>query len=65
MPVGAVAPIRIGTDFDEGHATAIQTIQLVDRDGTESWYDLSGRRLNGAPTTKGVYINNGKKLIIR
>lgn len=29
------------------------------------WYDLRGRKLNGAPTTKGVYINNGKKLIIR
>lgn len=31
----------------------------------DKWYDLSGRKLNGAPTTKGVYINNGKKLIIR
>ena len=30
-----------------------------------SWYDLRGRKLNGAPTTKGVYINNGKKLVIR
>ena len=29
------------------------------------WYDLSGRRLNTAPTAKGVYINGGKKYIIK
>jgi hypothetical protein len=26
------------------------------------WYDLQGRRLNGEPTKKGVYISNGKKV---
>ena len=31
----------------------------------DSWYDLSGRRLNGKPTAKGVYINGGKKYIIK
>ena len=29
-----------------------------------AWYTLDGRRLNGKPTTKGIYINNGKKIII-
>ena len=28
------------------------------------WYDLSGRRLQGKPTKSGVYINNGKKVVI-
>ena len=27
----------------------------------EKWYDLNGRRLNGKPIKKGVYIMNGKK----
>jgi len=27
------------------------------------WYDLSGRRLNAAPTAKGIYIVNGKKVL--
>ena len=27
------------------------------------WYDLQGRRLDGQPTTKGLYIRNGKKVI--
>jgi rhamnogalacturonan endolyase len=30
-----------------------------------AWYTLDGRRLSGKPTTKGVYIQNGKKFIIR
>ena len=31
----------------------------------ESWYTLEGRRLNGKPQAKGIYINNGKKKIVR
>ena len=31
----------------------------------DAWYDLQGRRLSGKPTTKGVYIHNGKKMIVR
>ena len=34
-------------------------------EGSEYWYDLSGRRLSGKPTQKGVYINNGKKVVIK
>ena len=30
-----------------------------------AWYDLQGRRLSGKPTTKGVYIHGGKKLVVR
>ncbi len=29
------------------------------------WYTLNGRRLSGKPTTKGLYIKNGKKIIIK
>ena len=32
---------------------------------SDVWYDLSGRRLNNAPTAKGIYIFNGKMMIIR
>ena len=28
----------------------------------EGWHDLSGRRLAGQPTAKGIYIHNGKKV---
>ena len=29
------------------------------------YYDLNGRKLNAAPTQKGVYILNGKKVVVR
>jgi hypothetical protein len=30
-----------------------------------NWYDLNGRRLSVAPTMKGVYIQNGRKVVIK
>ena len=29
------------------------------------WYDLSGRKLDGKPTKAGLYIVNGKKVMIK
>ena len=41
-------------------------INDVERDADEGdWYDMSGRKLNGRPTKKGVYIQNNKKIVIR
>ena len=51
---------------NDGEATAIApVIRTIDRDGTERWFDLSGRQLEGKPTQKGVYINKGKKAVIK
>ena len=33
--------------------------------GEGSWYDLQGRRLSGKPTVHGIYINNGKRVVIK
>ena len=33
--------------------------------GSREWYDLQGRRLNGYPSKKGVYIHNSKKTVIK
>jgi len=29
------------------------------------WYDLQGRKLDGKPTAKGIYVNNGRKVVIK
>jgi hypothetical protein len=29
---------------------------------SDVWFDLSGLKLSGKPTTKGIYINKGKKV---
>lgn len=52
-----------GSEVDDG--TGINNIHTTDLDGTERWYDLNGRIINGAPSKKGVYIRQGKKIVIR
>jgi uncharacterized repeat protein (TIGR02543 family) len=32
---------------------------------SEAWYTLDGVRLSGKPSKKGLYINNGKKVVIK
>ena len=51
----------------EDDTTAIYSASLNDNGGmiNEKWYDLQGRRYDTQPTRKGIYIHNGKKLIIR
>ncbi len=31
----------------------------------DGWYEMSGRMLDGKPTKKGLYINNGRKVVIK
>ena len=31
----------------------------------EGWYMMDGRKLSGKPTAKGIYMNNGHKVIIK
>ena len=33
--------------------------------GSDVWYTIDGRKLDGKPTQRGIYINNGKKTIIK
>ena len=45
----------------EGSGSAIQPIvRTIDSNGTERYFDMNGRLLNGKPQ-KGIYIHNGKK----
>lgn len=37
--------------------------QMINEKG--GWYTLDGRRLDGQPTAKGIYICNGKKFIMK
>ena len=50
-----------GDDTTDISATLNDKGQMIN----DKWYDLSGRRLNGKPTAKGVYINNGKKYVVK
>ncbi len=58
----ATAAPELGSSFD-GNTTGIENIRTVDRDGTERWYDLNGRRI--ATPAKGINILNGKKVVVK
>ena len=49
-------------NFNDGSA-GMQIVRSTDnKDG--AWYTLDGRKLNGTPQKKGIYINNNKKVIV-
>ncbi len=45
--------------------TAIMEIIQPAANGTGDWYSLDGRKLSSKPTQKGIYIQNGKKIVIK
>ena len=52
----------------DGEVTGIGEIDTKTGEMTfdsEAWYTLNGVRLSGKPTKKGLYINNGKKVVIK
>ena len=52
-------PLILGND-----ATGIISVSNG-QSSTDDWYTIDGRRLQNRPAHKGVYINNGKKTVIK
>ena len=54
-------------DFGDGDVeqTGIISITADQRSTDGATYTLDGRKLNGKPTAKGVYIQNGRKVVIK
>lgn len=66
LELGASAPtnapryiITIGAN-----TTRIDTIGTATIEGDDAWYTLSGTRV-AKPTQKGIYIHNGKKILVK
>ena len=47
----------------ESEPSAIETVATDKQDNT--WYNLQGVKFNGMPSVPGIYINNGKKVVIK
>ena len=62
---GSEAPIIYIEDPETG-TTGIMEMDVEKKAlSTEGWYTVSGVKLQGAPTQKGVYIKDDKKVIIK
>ena len=62
------ATITVRLVSRNGETTAIGTLDTTTGEvsfDSEAWYTLDGVKMNGKPTKKGIYINNGKKVAIK
>ena len=51
--------------FDEPTGLSEELRVKSEEFATATWYDLNGRKLNGMPTKKGIYIMNGRKVVVK
>ncbi|MBR1505819.1 MAG: hypothetical protein IJ614_06900 [Prevotella sp.] len=65
VPVSASAPSFLDFDFEDNNTTGINKVQDsgLKVQGSDTYYNLAGQRV--AQPTKGLYIVNGKKVIIK
>ena len=55
-------------DFGEGMTTSLSEESRVNSEEfatAEGWYTIDGRKLDGKPTKKGLYIHGGRKTVVR
>lgn len=53
-------------DIYNGIATEIdQVTSYKTQEASAEWYNLNGQKLNGKPTAGGLYIVNGKKVLVK
>ena len=52
--------------FDGEETTGILEVSAnYNAETDEAWYSLDGVRLSGKPTQRGMYINKGKKILVK
>ncbi len=61
----ASIPFRRSIGGEGEGTTSIDNVNVNLNDNEATWYDLNGRRLQGKPSQKGVYIKNGRKVVIK
>ena len=62
------ANAKLSLSFDDDETTDIETMSDVRGKMSDVWYDLSGRKIvnpSNGQMPKGIYIQNGKKYVVR
>ena len=57
--------VVIDDTIDEPSAIPETEASLTSHPSHPGWYSLDGRSLNGQPTARGIYIKNGRKVVIQ
>ena len=61
--ISVAAPARL--HIIGGEETAIDRTRTDSAAGDGQWFSLDGRRIDGKPSRKGIYINGGRKVVIK
>ena len=61
----ASIPFRRSIGGEGEGTTGVDNVNANLNDNEATWYDLNGRKLNGKPAQKGIYIKNGKKIVVK
>ena len=51
--------------ISKGDDTGIENIEYTIDSQSGAWYTLDGRRLSSKPTKKGLYLQSGKKIVVK
>ena len=56
----------ISVVFDDDSTTGIKAVNREERivNSDDAWFDLQGRKIQ-EPTQRGLYIHNGKKIVVK
>jgi hypothetical protein len=61
-PTAGVREFKLSFD-GEGAQTGIGRTGITEK--ADAWYTVNGVKLSGVPTTKGLYIHGGRKVIVK
>ena len=64
LPETMVVVLR-GANGETTSVIELKNGKMEELNSFDSWYSLDGSKLSGKPTKKGLYINNGKKVVIK
>ena len=56
-----------GKDWEEYTGSEPSAVSSIEVSAEEKglWYSLDGKRLSGKPTKKGIYVRNGRKVVVK
>ena len=65
LPVSAGGGSGARLKISRGGNTGIENIEYTIKPQSDAWYTLDGRRLSSKPTKKGLYLQGGKKIVVK
>ncbi len=65
LPASVQGPSTLSLKCMDGVTDDIDAVVTDVTGGNGHWYTLQGMRLDGSPSTPGIYIRNGRKVMVR